>query len=166
LFAPLTVDYEGEFDREVVFFNQTFPPNAFTEANYQFNSYRFTYRYEFPRKGRFRWGIGATAKIRDAVIRLRNNTQTEEKTNVGLVPLINFRAEWFVREKLSIVLVGDALASPQGRAEDVLLAAYFYPNRRVTLKAGYRLLEGGADNDEVYNISLLHYAEIGAIINF
>jgi len=166
LFAPLTVDYEGEFDREVVFFNQTFPPNAFTEANYQFNSYRFTYRYEFPRKGRFRWGIGATAKIRDAVIRLRNNSQTEEKTNVGFVPLINFRAEWFVREKLSIVLVGDALASPQGRAEDVLLAGYFYPNRRVTLKAGYRLLEGGADNDEVYNFSLLHYAVIGAIINF
>ncbi len=166
LFAPLNINYEGEFDREVLFFNQTFLPNTPIEANYQFNSYRFTYRYEFPRKGRFRWGIGATAKIRDAAIRLESDTQMEEKTNVGFVPLINFRAEWFAKEQLSIVLVGDALASPQGRAEDVLLAAYLYPNRWVTLKAGYRLLEGGADNDEVYNFSLLHYAVIGAIINF
>lgn len=166
LFAPLTVNYEGEFDREVLFFTQVFSPNTPIEANYQFNSYRFTYRYEFPRKGRFQWGIGATAKIRDASIRLESGTQVEEKTNLGFVPLINFRAEWFAQERLSIVLVGDALASPQGRAEDVLLAAYLYPNRRVTLKAGYRILEGGADNDEVYNFTLLHYAVIGGIINF
>lgn len=166
LFAPLMVDYEGEFDREVLFFSQVFSSNTPIEANYQFNSYRFTYRYEFPRKGRFQWGVGATAKIRDAEIRLKSNTQIEEKTNLGFVPLINFRAEWFARERLSIVLVGDALASPQGRAEDVLLAAYLYPNRRVTLKAGYRILEGGADNDEVYNFTLFHYAVIGGIINF
>jgi len=166
LFAPLTVNYEGAFNREITFFNQTFSANTPVEAAYQFNSYRLTYRYEFPRKGRFQWGIGATAKIRDASIRLNSANRTEEKTNVGFVPLINFRAEWFAKERLSIVLVGDALASPQGRAEDVLLAAYFYPNRRVTLKAGYRILEGGANNDEVYNFSLLHYAVIGGIINF
>lgn len=166
LFAPLTVDYEGEFNREVTFLNQTFSANTPIDAAYQFNSYRLTYRYEFPRKGRFQWGIGVTAKVRDALIRLRSATQIEEKTNLGFVPLINFRAEWFAKERLSIVLLGDALASPQGRAEDVLLATYFYPNRRVTLKAGYRILEGGADNNEVYNFTLLHYAVIGGIINF
>ncbi|MGB3586747.1 MAG: hypothetical protein WBA23_09415 [Tunicatimonas sp.] len=166
LFAPLTVNYEGEFNREVTFLNQTFLANTPVEAAYQFNSYRLTYRYEFARKGRFQWGIGATAKIRDASIQLRSANRSEEKTNVGFVPLINFRAEWFAKERLSIVLVGDALASPQGRAEDVLLAAYLYPNRRVTLKAGYRILEGGANNDEVYNFNLLHYAVIGGIVNF
>jgi hypothetical protein len=31
------------------------------------------------------------------------------------------------------------------------------------LKAGYRLLEGGADNDEVYNFTLVNYATIGLI---
>ena len=166
LFAPLTVNYEGAFDQEVRFFNQTFPGNVPVRANYQFNSYRFTYRYEFPRTGRFQWGIGATAKIRDALIRLQTDNLSEEKTNVGFVPLINFRAEWFVKERLSLVLLGDALASPQGRAEDVLVAGYFYPSRRVTLKAGYRILEGGADNDEVYNFTLLHYAVIGGIVTF
>ena len=97
---------------------------------------------------------------------MKTDTRTEEKTNVGIVPLINFRAEWFVKERLSLVLLGDALAAPQGRAEDILLAGYFYPNQRVTLKAGYRILEGGADNDEVYNFTMLHYAVIGGIVNF
>lgn len=166
LYAPLTVNYEGAFDRDVRFFTQTFTAGTPLEANYQFNSYRFTYRYEFARSRRFQWGIGVTAKIRDALIRLESDIQEEEKTNVGFVPLLNFRAEWFIKEQLSLVLVGDALASPQGRAEDVLLAGYFYPSRRVTLKVGYRILEGGADNDEVYNFSMLHYAVIGAIIHF
>ena len=106
--------------------------------------------------------MGATAKIRDAEVEVNGVT----KTNLGFVPLINFRAEWFAKEKLSLVLRGDALVAPQGRAEDVLLAALFYPNRLVTLKLGYRILEGGANNDEVYNFSLIHYAVIGGIITF
>jgi hypothetical protein len=33
------------------------------------------------------------------------------------------------------------------------------------LKAGYRLLEGGADNDEVYNFALINYAAFGFLID-
>ena len=29
------------------------------------------------------------------------------------------------------------------------------------IRAGYRILEGGADNDEVYNFALFHYASMG-----
>ena len=50
---------------------------------------------------------------------------------------------------------GDALAAPQGRAEDVLLAPYVDLSERVRFRIGYRLLEGGADNDEVYNFALV-----------
>ena len=75
-------------------------------------------------------------------------------------------AEWFVKERLTILLRGDALAAPQGRAEDVLLAAQLYPNEAITLRLGYRILEGGANNDEVYNFSLVHYAVIGATVTF
>lgn len=162
LFAPLTIRYNGEFGQELQFFGTTFAATQLLDVRYQFNSYRLTYRYNFPRTQHFRFGVGATAKIRDAEVEVNGVT----KTNVGFVPLINFRAEWFAKEKLSIVLQGDALVAPQGRAEDVLLAAQFYPNRLVTLKLGYRILEGGASNDEVYNFSLVHYAVIGGIITF
>ena len=162
LYAPLDIPYNGVFGQELEFLNTTFGANELLDVRYQFNSYRLTYRYTFPRFKSFRFGIGATAKIRDAIVEING----VEKTNVGFVPLINFRAEWIAKEKLSFVLKGDALASPQGRAEDVLLAAEFYPNRLVTLKLGYRILEGGADNDEVYNFSLIHYAVIGGVITF
>jgi hypothetical protein len=29
---------------------------------------------------------------------------------------------------------------------------------------GYRILEGGADNDEVYNFALFHYAAVGVTV--
>jgi hypothetical protein len=53
-----------------------------------------------------------------------------------------------------------------GRAEDILAGILVPLNRSVTLKGGYRMLEGGADNDEVYTFSGLHYAALGAIIRF
>ncbi len=164
LYAPLTLTAEGSFDTPVTFEQTVFSPNVNVTGKYQFNSYRLTYRFMFARTQRFQFGVGVTAKIRDARITLTSELQSDEKTNVGFVPLINFYAEWFVKERLSLVLKGDALAAPQGRAEDVLLAAYLYPSRNLTFKLGYRVLEGGADNDEVYNFSLLHYAVIGAII--
>jgi hypothetical protein len=42
---------------------------------------------------------------------------------------------------------------PQGRAEDVMLALPWDVGEAITLRAGYRMLEGGADNDEVYNFA-------------
>jgi hypothetical protein len=87
-----------------------------------------------------------------------------EKTNVGFVPIINFRMLWNLDEKLGILLEGDALAAPQGRAEDVLIAATYRVSDRFGVKAGYRILEGGADNDEVYNFALFNYASVGLFI--
>ena len=54
-----------------------------------------------------------------------------------------------------------AIAAPQGRAEDVLLVVTWSLRPGVGLHLGYRMLEGGADNDEVYNFSWLHYAVAG-----
>ncbi|WPP52081.1 TonB-dependent receptor [Catalinimonas niigatensis] len=166
LFAPLSIKAQGYSDQTIQFAGATFAAGDALNTRYVFNSYRLTYRYLFPRKGDFQFGLGATAKIRDALIRIEDEEKSATKTNVGFVPLINFQLEWFAKEKLSLLLQGDALVSTQGRAEDVLLAALFYPSQNVTLKAGYRILEGGADNDEVYNFSLIHYAVIGGIVRF
>ena len=108
--------------------------------------------------------LGFTAKIRDAKISLASAGLESEKANVGFVPIINFRMLWKPDEKFGILIEGDALAAPQGRAEDALIAATYRVSDRLGFKAGYRILEGGADNDEVYNFALFNYASVGFLI--
>jgi hypothetical protein len=61
-------------------------------------------------------------------------------------------------DRLSAILDADALAAPQGRAEDVALKMGYRVGGRWTASAGYRMVEGGADNDKVYTFAWLHYA--------
>jgi hypothetical protein len=164
LYAPLETVSKGNVENEIVFEGVTFPANTDIEGTYKFNSYRLTYRYEIAIKPKFELGLGFTAKIRDARIALSSSTLKSEKTNVGFVPIINFRMQWKPDEKFGILLEGDALAAPQGRAEDVLIAATYRVSERLGLKAGYRILEGGADNDEVYSFALFNYASVGLFI--
>jgi hypothetical protein len=116
-------------------------------------------------KPKFEFGLGFTAKIRDARIALYATGLEVEKTNVGFVPIINFRIFWHLNEEPGLLVEGDALTAQQGRAEDVLVAVTYRLSDRIGLKAGYRLLEGGADINEVYNFALFHYASVGFYIN-
>jgi len=166
LAAPLTIDASGTFDEPVVFEGETFAPGVPITGLYMFNSYRFTYRYEFLDKGGWRLGIGVTAKVRDAVISLRTTSQYAESPDLGVVPLVNFKLERDLGRKVVFRLEGDALAAPQGRAEDIFAGILVSLNKHFTIKAGYRMLEGGADNDEVYTFSGFHYAAFGAIVRF
>jgi hypothetical protein len=166
LYAPLTVRSQGSVSRDILFEDVLFAANSDIDATYKFNSYRLTYRYELVQKPKFNFGIGFTAKIRDAKIALASGDEQSEKVNVGFVPIINFRLSYNPDEKIGILFEGDALAAPQGRAEDVLLALTYNASDRIGIKAGYRILEGGADNDEVYTFSLFHYAAAGLFIKF
>lgn len=58
------------------------------------------------------------------------------------------------------------LAASQGRAGDVLIAVVRDVGKATKLFAGYRILEGGADNDEVYTFSLFHYVVLGVETRF
>ena len=164
LYAPLTTISDGTISYDVNFADVLFPANTEIEATYKFNSYRLTYRYDIVKKPKLDFGLGFTAKIRDARIALESTGLTGEKTNVGFVPIINFRLHWRLTEKFGILLDGDALAAKQGRAEDVLLAATYKFSDHFGIKAGYRILEGGADNNEVYNFALFNYAAMGLFI--
>lgn len=166
LYAPLSINAAGQLNRDLLFEGETFPANTPLEATYKFNSYRLIYRYDFLRKEKIDIGIGFTAKIRDAKIAVKGNGLESEKTNVGFVPIVHFRLLWKFADKFAFLLDGDALAAPQGRAEDVLCALIYKASDKMDLKAGYRILEGGADNDKVYNFALINYASIGAIIHF
>jgi hypothetical protein len=166
LAAPLEIHSSGSFNRPVTFAGETFAPGVPVTGRYMFNSYRFTYRYEFLDKGGWRFGIGVTGKVRDAATVLDAAGQHAEKTNVGFVPLVNFKLERDLGGRAVLRFEGDALAAPQGRAEDIFAGVLVPLNKNVTLKAGYRLLEGGADNAEVYTFAGFHYASVGAIIRF
>jgi hypothetical protein len=163
LIAPLRLKSEGKFNRAVYFSGAEFPANTPLEALYRFDSYRLTYRYDLHRGGKLIVGIGITAKIRDAAISLTGDGKKTEITNTGFVPLLNFKLNWQFNRRMGLILDGDGLAASQGRAEDFLLGLYSNLGKKFQLKAGYRLLEGGADNDEVYNFTLVNYFVAGLV---
>ncbi|MGE3955245.1 MAG: hypothetical protein AB7H96_00890 [Vicinamibacterales bacterium] len=166
LVAPLTIHSSGMFGSPVNFAGATFARDVPTDGTWTFNSYRVTYRYEPIRHDTWMFGIGATVKVRDAVIRLRQAGSMAEKTNVGVVPLVNFRLERRLGDAVSLLVEGDALAAPQGRAEDLFAGVLVDAGRRWSVKAGYRFLEGGADNDEVYTFAAVHYLAAGVVLRF
>ncbi len=168
LVAPLRVESRGPLDRDVVFAGRLFDAGGEElKALYRFDSYRLTYRYGLVRARRFRLDLGLTAKVRDAEIRLNYpivRLPGASKTNTGFVPLISFRADWQLGPRVGLVLDGDALGVPQGRAEDVMVALRVGFGDRVDARVGCRVLEGGSDVNEVYGFALFHYAVAGVTL--
>ena len=166
LIAPLRLEASGSAERVIDYNGVTFQAGEDLEAHYRFDSYRLTYSYALVRSDRLAFDIGFTAKIRDAAIRIESEQRSSEKSNTGFVPLINFALDWSFSSRLGLLFEGDALAAPQGRAEDILLAPYADISEQLRIRIGYRLLEGGADNDKVYNFTLLHYLSAGMTWTF
>jgi hypothetical protein len=163
LIAPLNLWAEGRADRSIRYQGVDFPAGQRLEALYRFDSYRLTYRYAVLRSARLDLDLGLTAKLRDAEIRLEGGDTAVTKTDTGFVPLLSFALHWRRWKHLTLVLDGDALASPggQGRAEDIFIGMRWHISPETSLSAGYRILEGGADVEEVYNFTLIHYAAVG-----
>lgn len=166
LYAPLTATYKGQFGEVVNFNGLDYAPNEAITAKYRFNSYRLTYRYDLVRNKKFRFGVGLTAKIRDADVRLISDQQDTHFSNVGFVPLLNIFSVYRLSEHLRLMLEADALAGAgPGRAEDVFLGLGYDFGPKFGLRAGYRVVEGGADVKSVYNFTWINYASIGARLN-
>ena len=165
LYAPLQYQASGKLPKDVHFDGQDFEEGERVHASYRFDSYRLTYRYDFVRTAAWTVGAGVTGKIRAASI-VMDGVSRAENRNTGFVPLINFRALWQFADRWSVLLDFDALAAPQGRAEDVLLAFQVRIADPVEIRLGYRILEGGADNDGVYTFTLVHYGGIGLTVRF
>jgi hypothetical protein len=166
LYAPLKIESTGEFNKDILFAGESFSAAQLVNATYVFNSYRLTYKYRLFENKKWQIKLGFTAKIREAEIKLENSEKTANKTNVGFVPIIYFSSRYHFSDKVSLELSGDALAAPQGRAEDVLFALLYQISPKMETKIGYRLLEGGSDGDEVYTFALIHYAVLGLGFRF
>jgi hypothetical protein len=164
--APLRLNATGSVDVPIMFEGVEFPAGSELNGFYRFDSYRITYRYMFLTRERLQGGLGFTGKIRDAEIRVESGNLVSTKTNTGFVPLINWYFNWQFSRSIALLFEGDALAAPQGRAEDVFLGIAYRPMPKVALKTGYRFIEGGADVDEVYNFALLHFIVGGFVATF
>ena len=166
LAAPLIMKSHGTLDKNVDFNGKTFAAGTPLDATYRFDSYRLIYRYRIHKSDEWQFSFGAAAKVRDAAINLEGGGIESEKTNTGVVPLLSFDVSWTPMEKLHLLIDGEALAAPQGRAEDILFAIQYDVFRQLSLKAGYRILEGGSDSDEVYTFALFHQIVVGAAWSF
>lgn len=153
LYAPLRLTETGELDKPVHFAGVDFAPDMPTEGTYQFNSYRLTYHTLVYQSPAWQWRVGVTAKVRDAEVKLKQGEKTARDSNVGLVPLVYLGGQWQFAERWRGILDMDALASPQGRAIDLALKLEYALADQWRVAGGYRTIEGGADNDNVYTFA-------------
>ncbi len=158
LAAPLKFDGQFVPAQPVAFEDTLFPEGRPLSGSYRFDSYRLSGYYRFREGARLSFRLGLTAKIRSAETALSADGQSASYDNVGFVPLIYGGARYQVHPRLAVDLEFDALGAPQGRAEDVALKAEWAVTKGLTASAGYRIVEGGADNEKVYTFALIHYA--------
>jgi hypothetical protein len=161
LYAPLALEIDGRLNRPVNFLGTTFAADTNTNFFYKFNSYRLTYAYHFQKWGDWNLALGFTGKIRDAEVRLTQGSLRESKQNVGFVPLLNFQALREFDDRWRFRFDFDGLAAPQGRAFDIGVFGECMLSQQWFYFAGYRMIEGGADNKEVYNFAWFHSAAFG-----
>ncbi|MCU0950562.1 MAG: hypothetical protein MUC68_05750 [Burkholderiaceae bacterium] len=162
--APFSIEDDGTLAAPVDFNGARFGAGP-VRATYAFNSYRVTYRWPLAESANWAWHWGVTAKIRDAEIGLAQAAVSSTKTNTGFVPLLHLAGEgaW---GKWRLSLDGDALASSQGRAIDLGARAGYALSPSLEVFGGVRVIEGGADNDTLYNFALLRQFSLGLRARF
>lgn len=158
LAAPLTIKGNGTPEVPLRFAGATYDAGTPLRATYTFNSYRVTYRYRLKDSDRSTLWVGFTGKIRDATIALEQGATASRKDDLGFVPLLHVSGTWRVSRDWRVALDADALAGGPGRAEDVAIRVSRPLGERWSVQGGYRLVEGGADVDDVYTFAWLHYA--------
>jgi hypothetical protein len=164
LYAPLKIVGTGTLEKDILFDRKIFKANLQIEAVYKFNSYRFTYNRRIINKDNFKFGLGLSAKIRDAGFSLQNTEQLSGNFSIGFVPLINLLANWNISQKMGVDFFGEGLAASKGRAIDISLAGRYNLTKNLQGNIGYRLLEGGANGTYRYNFIQLHF--IFASLNY
>jgi hypothetical protein len=84
--------------------------------------------------------------------------------DIGVAPLVNAYGGYRLAHLWRAVVRLDRLVSPNCRALDIGLKAAYDLTRNVSIEGGYRMLEGGADNDSVCNFAWFGYAMGGGVL--
>ncbi|MFN2443792.1 MAG: hypothetical protein ABR517_14035 [Thermoanaerobaculia bacterium] len=161
--APYSSDAEFVPSEPVLFEDVLFPAGEAVEVDYRFNSWRAGAFYRFAPRGDWSLRAGLTLKVRDAEIALRSGGVEASNANVGVVPLLYGGARW-ERGNRAFDIDVDAAAASQGRAIDLAIRGEQRISDRTSLFLGARILDGGADNEEVYAFATIGYATAGVRI--
>ncbi len=161
LVAPLTLREEGIPASEIRFAGSAFEGGSPVSARYTFNSYRVSYRWLAREGDRTTAWLGATAKLRDAVITLEQDGVSARDDDLGFVPLLHLAGEWRFAPGWHAGIDADALAGGPGRAIDAALRVGHDLGDGWRVTTGYRTVEGGADIDDVYAFAWFNYLTVG-----
>ncbi len=164
LAAPFRAAEGGRLDEPVSFGGAQFQAGA-VRGRYRFDSYRLTFRSLWKEGPRSRWMAGGTLKVRDAEIGLDQNGLSRRTRNTGFVPLLNVWGREELGGHWSLELQFDGLGAPQGYAVEGEAKAV-YRSGAGEWYAAVRLLDGGADNDEVYAFATLFSVAFGMRLQF
>lgn len=160
--VPLSIDYQNANLETFDFAGVTFSGDNIN-GRYEFNTYRASYRYRILAKNKVSLDIGASLLVRDARIAITQGTTEVDDTDLGYVPLVSFEFMYHPSNNFSVLVKGDALVGPVGRAEDIFVGILYPFTEHFSAKAGYRVIEGGADVDQVYNFAFIHFANFGLV---
>lgn len=164
--APLQSSGTGEFDQPVDFVESTFAADTPTRGSYRFNTYRLTYRWLFHQSEQWDWGFGGALLVRDAKVELTQGELNELDDDLGVVPLLHFYGAYHINSDWSLIMDLEAAGAAQGRAVDLALQARYQLDRHWSIAGGYRILDGGADNDSLYTFARVHYAHVAVGYQF
>jgi len=166
VYAPLSVSGASGLPAPVAFQGQNFAADAPTQARFRFDAYRVGYRYAWIDRPDLQVKVGVTLNVRDAAVSLRQGGVYAERTDTGVVPLLHVRAEKRLGQRWRLIGDMDGLVGPGGRAFDIAAKVGYDVSRNYTISAGYRVLDGGADNDTVYTMSRFNYAVVSFVARF
>jgi len=121
VYAPLKVTGRGTPGEAIALADGTFAILP-TRAEYQFNSYRATYRHRVYAGETWQWRVGFTGFVRDARTALSQPGEFAEDTDVGFVPFGHLSGEASVSDRWRVVFDLDASAAPQGEPSTGRLA--------------------------------------------
>lgn len=166
LYAPFRVTGTGSFSGPVNFRGTTFGAGA-VSGIYQFNSYRITYRRPWKTSEKSNWKFGYTLKVRDAEVTLRQGATSESELDPrGFVPLLHLSGREDLGSRFFATFDIDGLAGGPGRAFDIGAQLNYRLSDRQDLYLGLRTLEGGVDNERVYNFAWVNFVTIGITTRF
>ena len=166
MLAPLEYTESANFDEVIRFAGESFDTGEPVDATYRFNSWRVGYFYTLKNTGTTVFRIGGTLKVRDAEIRLSQGETTSFDDDVGLVPLLYLAGAYRLTERWTLGVDLDGLAGGPGRAIDAGVTLDYKLARRWHIGVEARVLDGGADVDDVFNFATFTSAALSVRASF
>lgn len=161
VYAPLSFKGSAPLGQAVSFQGSNFAAAPSTSATYRFDTYRLTWRTPVYQDADTTVRLGVTGLVRDASISLSQPGASASQSNTGLVPLLHASVERRLSEQWTFIGDVDALGSRQGRAIDLSLRAQYSLDRDWAISGGYRILDGGANNNTLYNFARVQSFTLG-----